>query len=67
VATRFARHFHLAAIFCAGKQIGALLDRQDFDGLASLLGPLPSDVDSADAELEHFVLSDDGRHDEALV
>lgn len=68
----FARYevrnsFRLARHLLRLQEIGALLDEQDLEDLAPLLGHRPTDVDSADAELEHFVLSDDGRHDEALV
>lgn len=68
----FARYeirnsFRLARHLLRRQEIGVLLDQQDLDDLAPLLGHRPTDVDSADAELEQFVLSDDGRHDEALI
>lgn len=59
--------FRLARHLLRRLELGPLLDQQDLDDLAPLLGYRPSDVDVADAELEQFVLSDDGRHDEALV
>ncbi|ODR27546.1 MULTISPECIES: phosphotransferase family protein [Mycolicibacterium] len=68
----FARYevrnsFRLARHLLRRQEIGAQLDEQDLDDLTALLGHRPRVVGAADAELEHFVLADDGRHDEALV
>lgn len=68
----FARYevrnsFRLARHLVRRQEIGALLDAQDLDDLTPLLGHRPADVSTADAELEQYVLSDGGRHDEALV
>ncbi|WP_208301301.1 phosphotransferase family protein [Mycobacterium sp. DL440] len=68
----FARYevrnsFRLARHLLRRQEIGAQLDEQDLDDVAPLLGHRPTDTGVADAELEQFVLSDDGRHDEALV
>jgi hypothetical protein len=68
----FARYevrnsFRLARHLLRRQEIGALLDEQDLDDLAPLLGHRPADIPTADAELENFVLADDGRQDEALL
>ena len=68
----FARYeirnsFRLARHLLRRQEIGALLDEQDLDDLVPLLGHRPTDIPTADAELEDFVLADNGRHDEALV
>jgi len=68
----FARYeirnsFRLARHLLRRQEIGALLDEQDLDDLVPLLGHRPTDIPTADAELENFVLADNGRHDEALV
>lgn len=68
----FARYevrnsFRLARHLLRRQEVGALLDDQDLGDLVPLLGHRPTDVSTADAELEQFVLSDDGRHDEALI
>jgi hypothetical protein len=68
----FARYevrnsFRLTRHLLRRQEIGVQLDQQDLEDLAPLLGHRPPDVESANAELEHFVLRDDGRHDEALV
>ena len=68
----FARYevrnsFRLARHLLRRQEIGAQLDEQDLDDLTPLLGHRPRDVVAGDAELEDFVLADDGRHDEALV
>jgi hypothetical protein len=61
VAFRLARYLQRAA------EVGAELDEANLDDLKPLLGHHPSTWQQGDAELESFVLADDGKHDEELV
>lgn len=61
VAFRLARYVQRAG------EVGAELDQADLDDLVPLLGHRPKSWQDGDAELEAFVLQDDGAHDEELV
>ena len=60
-AFRLARHLQRF------DQIGRACAEADLDDLAGLLGRRPARWQEGDAELERFVLADDGRHDDELV
>ncbi len=61
IAFRLARHL--------GRfdQIGAEVLDQDRADVAALIGRTPAGWDACEAELERFVVADEGRHDEELV
>ncbi len=61
IAFRLARHLERY------NQIGAEVAEQDRADVAALTGTVPATWDESEAELERFVLADDGRHDEGLV
>ena len=61
IAFRLARHLQRF------DQVGRQLVDADLDDLAELLGRRPATWQDGDADLERFVLEDDGRHDAELV
>jgi len=61
IAFRLARHL------LRFDQIGPQVTDADLDDLHALLGHRPDSWQEGDAELERYVLADDGRHDEELV
>jgi aminoglycoside phosphotransferase (APT) family kinase protein len=61
IAFRLARHLERF------DQIGAEVVDQDRADVAALTGKAPIGWDECEAELERFVLSDDGAHDDDLV
>jgi len=63
--TRIA--FRLARHLLRFDQIGRQITDADLDDLHGLLGHRPDSWQDGDAELERYVLEDDGRHDEELV
>ncbi len=60
-AFRLARHLQRV------DEIGDAVVEADLDDLHRLLGRRPATFAEGDAELERFVLADEGRHDEELV
>lgn len=60
-AFRLARYVRRAA------EIGNQITEWDLDDLEPLLGHRPRTWQEGDAELEEFVLQDDGKHDEELI
>lgn len=60
-AFRLARHLQRV------DEIGDACVAADLDDLHALLGHRPESWQAGDAELEAFVLADDGHHDDALV
>ena len=70
--SEYAQHevriaFRLARHLARFDEIGESVVEADLDDLEALLGKRPGSWQEGDAALEHFVTSDDGRHDEALV
>jgi aminoglycoside phosphotransferase (APT) family kinase protein len=61
IAFRLARHLQRFG------EIGAEVVERDRADVAALTGRAPQDWDECDAELERFVLADEGRHDAELV
>lgn len=61
IAFRLARHLERS------DQIGAEVTARDIADVAALTGHRVRDWDDAEAELERFVLADDGSHDVELV
>src|SRR5262249_18470072 len=61
MAFRLARHVQRHG------QIGREMEEQDLDDLRPLLGHRPSTWAEGEADLERFVLADDGEHDAELV
>ncbi|MEE3330091.1 MAG: phosphotransferase [Myxococcota bacterium] len=61
VAFRLARHLDRAS------EIGAAVADANLDDLKPLLGHRPSTWQQGDADLEAFVMQDDGRHDAELI
>ena len=61
MSVRLARHLERV------DEIGGAVVDADLDDIAHLIGHRPADWATGEAELEQFVLADDGRHDEALV
>jgi aminoglycoside phosphotransferase (APT) family kinase protein len=47
--------------------VGAAVLDDDLDDMAALLGHRPDSWDAGEAELEQFVIADDGRHDAQLI
>ncbi len=64
---QFRIFFRLARHLQRRDEIGAAVESADLDDLEALLGHRPDDWQQGDAELERFVLADDGRHDRELV
>jgi len=72
VDDEFAQHqlriaFRLARHLQRFDEIGEECTEADLDDLVPLLGRRPATWEEGDAALEEFVLTDDGKHDEALV
>jgi aminoglycoside phosphotransferase (APT) family kinase protein len=61
MSVRLARHLERI------DEIGGAAVDADLDDIERLLGHRPADWATGEAELEQFVLADDGRHDEELV
>jgi hypothetical protein len=61
MAVRLARHLERI------DEIGAQVVRANLDDIRRLVGRRPADWADGEAELERFVLADDGRHDNELV
>jgi hypothetical protein len=59
--------FRLARHLARFDEMGRSVVEADLDDLRQLLGRRPAIWDDGDAELERFVLADDGRHDEELL
>ena len=66
-AYRMRIAFRLARHLLRFDQIGRQVTDADLDDLHALLGHRPASWQDGDAELERYVLEDDGRHDEQLV
>ena len=64
---QFRIFFRLARYLQRSDEIGEAVEQADLDDLERLLGHRPSTWQEGDAELERFVLEDDGRHDAELV
>ena len=60
-AFRLARHVQRC------DEIEQAMNAADLDDLETLLGHRPNDWATGEAELEQFILADDGSHDEALI
>jgi aminoglycoside phosphotransferase (APT) family kinase protein len=61
MAVRLARHLERV------DEIGAVVVAADLDDLHALLGRRPGSWEEGEAELERFVLTDEGRHDAELA
>jgi aminoglycoside phosphotransferase (APT) family kinase protein len=59
--------FRLARHLARFDEVGDALGEADLEDLGPLLGRRPASWQEGDAELERFVLADDGRHDAELV
>jgi hypothetical protein len=71
-STDFEQYRARAAYRLAGHlrrldEVGAEVAEADLADLAALLGRRPDSWDDGEAELERFVLQDDGRHDAQLI
>ena len=71
-ADEFTRHeartaFRLARYLHRSDEIGAEVEARDLDDLQELLGYRPATWQEGDAELEAFVMADDGADDERLI
>jgi len=66
-AYRMRIAFRLARHLLRFDQIGREVTDADLDDLHALLGHRPAGWQDGDADLERYVLDDDGRHDEQLV
>jgi aminoglycoside phosphotransferase (APT) family kinase protein len=66
-AYEIRKAFRLARHIQRSDEIADACDQADLDDLEVLLGHRPENWEAGDAELEAFVLADDGTHDAALV
>jgi aminoglycoside phosphotransferase (APT) family kinase protein len=60
-------HFRLARHLQRSDEIGEAIDQANLDDLELLFGKRPGSWQEGDAQLERFVMEDEGRHDEDLV
>ena len=67
LAYRVRAAFRLARHLERFDQIGAEVTENDIADVAALIGRTPSSWEECEAELERFVLADDGRHDPELI
>jgi hypothetical protein len=72
VADEFAEYqrrtaFRLARHLTRFDEVGQACTEADLDDLKPLLGHRPSSWEQGDAELEQYVLNDNGQHDEELL
>jgi aminoglycoside phosphotransferase (APT) family kinase protein len=64
---QFRIFFRLARHIARTDEIGDAVDQANLDDLEALLGYRPTTWQEGDHDLEQFVMSDDGSHDEALI